>query len=135
MSDKNDITIGSIESLVFDWSGDVTSGITAQEIDMLTSTTMSSSSNISPQTITITGGALGSTLNSTSGIITTSSNTGFATYLDPYTEMSERLDRLEKLIVEEELVRKTHPAVQTAYDHYRLLLVLAGKISPEDLAE
>jgi hypothetical protein len=34
---------------------------------------------------------------------------------------------LEKIIAEEDEVRKSHPAVQMAYDEYRLLYILAKK--------
>jgi hypothetical protein len=41
--------------------------------------------------------------------------------------LAERLSKLEKIIAEEEEVRRTHPAVKMAYDEYRLLYILAKK--------
>ena len=60
-------------------------------------------------------------------------NTGFAasnpayTISTPFDDIVDRLARLEKIIAEEEEVRRTHPAVQMAYDEYRLLYILAKK--------
>lgn len=119
-------------------------GLTAQELSGLYTTIDTTSSiTIPTSTVTInstgTGytqygqaiiGATGSSMNTTIG----SNGTSF-TFSDPYAEIKERLDAIEKVITEEAEIRSHHPAVQTAYDHYRLLLVLAGKVSPEDLTE
>lgn len=107
-------------------------GLTAQELAGLyptitTTTTIPTSGAVTiNQTGAIAGGAVGST-------VTIGSNGSSFTFNDPYAEIKERLDAIEKVILEEAEIRKTYPAVQTAYDHYRLLLVLAGKVSPEDL--
>jgi len=58
--------------------------------------------------------------------------TGSYTIATPFDDIVERLSRLEQIIAEEEEVRRTHPAVQMAYDEYRLLYVLA-KRNPGDL--
>jgi hypothetical protein len=58
--------------------------------------------------------------------------TGSYTIATPFDDIVERLSRLEQIIAEEEKVRRTHPAVQMAYDEYRLLYVLA-KRNPGDL--
>jgi hypothetical protein len=49
--------------------------------------------------------------------------------------MEERLAKLEKIIAEEEEVRRTHPAVKMAYDEYRLLYILAKKNPGDYLTE
>lgn len=109
-------------------------GITAQELSGLFPTMITSTPTNTPAgTITI---------NTTSGgytqygqaIIGSVGAQGTA-WADPWDEVNQRLDAIEKTIAEEAEIRRQHPAVQNAYDHYRLLLVLAGKISPEDLTE
>lgn len=129
MSDENTIIINldNIEPVQFQWNeSDMSAGITAQELSTTypsayTSTSIQGSTinNPSAGTITITGA-------------TGSSGYSFSSPFE-YEDMENRLSKLEKIIAEEELIRRTHPAVQTAYDHYKLLLVLAGKISPEEL--
>jgi hypothetical protein len=100
--------------------------LTAQELAGLYPT-ITTTATIPTGAVTINQtGAVGST-----GIIGASGSS--FTFNDPYAEIKERLNAIEKVILEEAEIRKTHPAVQTAYDHYRLLLVLAGKASPEDL--
>lgn len=78
------------------------------------------------------------TVTLTSGIsITTNSiaNGGSYTISTPYDDMEERLAKLEKIIAEEEEVRRTHPAVKMAYDEYRLLYILAKKNPGDYLTE
>jgi hypothetical protein len=52
---------------------------------------------------------------------------GNYTISTPYDDLAERLSKLEKIIAEEEEVRRNHPAVQMAYDEYRLLYILSKK--------
>jgi hypothetical protein len=87
----------------------MSTGIMAQEISTYTTMAMPS---ISTSTITINGSSIGSS--------------GY-TISTPYDDMETRLARLEKIIAEEDEVRKSHPAVQMAYDEYRLLYILAKK--------
>jgi hypothetical protein len=110
--------------LEFQWSSDpYDAGMIAMDQSMVDSIS----------TITLTGatGAVGS-----GSVLTTAGSNGTSwstvsgssiTLTDPYTEHEERLAKLEKIIAEEEEVRRNHPAVQNAYDEYRLLLVLARK--------
>jgi hypothetical protein len=126
----NDDTI-TITSFNWDETKDV-AGITAQEIGPVV--TMQSSIN----------GASGST----SQILTTAGGNGSSAYTigpingvsgitisDPWEEYDERITKLEKLLADEAEVRKNHPAVQRAYDEYRLLLVLAGMADSSILTE
>lgn len=129
MNNDNDpstltINLDNIVSTEFSWSeSDMSSGFIAQELTTImpsayTTVQTGASGSLGVGNITITGatGASGSYTLST-----------------PYEDMETRLAKLEKIIADEEETRRTHPAVQTAYDHYRLLLVLSGKISTEDL--
>lgn len=122
MNNDDTITIdlSNIEPVEFSWNeSDMSTGIMAQEVG--TAYTMLGNN---PNTITLN-----------SGISIT--NTGIAaggsyTISTPYDDMEQRLARLEKIIAEEEEVRKNHPAVQMAYDEYRLLYILSKK-NPGDL--
>ena len=136
MSDDN-ITITASQ---FNWSDDtnMNSGFTAQEI-----TSIDLSSAMSSDTITISGiGATGSIntigplySSGPQGAVLGSSLGSSITLTDPYAEMEERLARLEKIIAEEEEVRKRCEAVNNAYNEYRLLLVLAKKNKGDILTE
>ncbi len=117
---NDDITIDLSEAkpVEFAWNeSDMTTGFIAQEVGTAYPNTVTLNSGIS---ITTTGLAAG-----------TISNSGY-TISTPYDDMEQRLTRLEKIIAEEEEVRRTHPAVQMAYDEYRLLYILAKK-NPGDL--
>ena len=105
----NTIDLSSIETYEY-----MSSGVIAQDVS--THTIM----NSSPSTVT---------LNSGISITTTglAASSGSYTISTPYDDMETRLTRLEKIIAEEEEVRRTHPAVQMAYDEYRLLYILAKK--------
>lgn len=134
MSDDN-ITI---TASTFNWSDDTNmgTGVIAQEI-----TSIDLSTAISTDTITISG--FNGTSNSSFGAIPPASGVIGAvgaqgstiTFTDPYAEMEERLARLEKIIAEEEEVRKRCEAVNNAYNEYRLLLVLAKKNKGDLLTE
>jgi hypothetical protein len=120
MNNDDTITIDLSEEkpAEFAWNeSDMTTGFIAQEIGQAFPNTVTLNSGIS---ITTTGLAAGSI-----------SNSGY-TISTPYDDMEQRLARLEKIIAEEEEVRRTHPAVQMAYDEYRLLYILAKK-NPGDL--
>ena len=110
--DTTTIDLSSITPVEFAWNEtDMMSiGVSAQEVST-TYTTMAMPS-ISTSTITINGSSIGSS--------------GY-TISTPYDDMETRLSRLEKIIAEEDEVRKNHPAVQMAYDEYRLLYILAKK--------
>ena len=103
------IDLSSIEPVSMTWNeSDMSTGFIAQEVG--TSYTNMAMPSIS--TITINGSSIGSS--------------GY-TISTPYDDMETRLARLEKIIAEEDEVRKSHPAVQMAYDEYRLLYILAKK--------
>ena len=110
--DTTTIDLSSITPVEFAWNETdmMSMGVSAQEVST-TYTTMAMPS-ISTSTITINGSSIGSS--------------GY-TISTPYDDMETRLARLEKIIAEEEEVRRTHPAVQMAYDEYRLLYILAKK--------
>jgi sulfur transfer protein SufE len=104
-------------------------GITAQELSGLFPTMITSTPTNTPAgTITINTTQYGQAIIGSVGAQGTA-------WTDPWAEVNQRLAAIEKTIAEEAEIRRQHPAVQNAYDHYRLLLVLAGKISPEDLTE
>ena len=116
------IDLSSIEPATLSWNeNDMTTGFTAQEVG-----TAYTTMNSSPSTVTLG-----------SGISIT--NTGLAasgyTISSSYDDMETRLSRLEKIIAEEEEVRANHPAVQMAYDEYRLLYILAKKNAGDYLTE
>jgi hypothetical protein len=111
MNNDDTITIdlSSVEPAEFSWNEtDMTTGFIAQEVGTTFPNTVTLNSGIS---ITTTGLAAG----------------GSYTISTPYDDMEQRLARLEKIIAEEDEVRKNHPAVQMAYDEYRLLYILAKK--------
>lgn len=119
MNNDDTITIdlSDIKSTEFAWNeSDMSVGYTAQEITAFPGTTVTLNSGIS---ITTTGIAAG----------------GSYTISTPYEDMEERLSKLEKIIAEEEEVRRTHPAVKMAYDEYRLLYILAKKNPGDHLTE
>jgi hypothetical protein len=117
------IDLSSIEPVSATWSeSDMSTGFIAQDIS--TYTTM----NSSPSTITLNSGI------SIGNLQIGASNPGY-TISTPYDDMEERLSRLEKIIAEEEEVRKNHPAVQMAYDEYRLLYILAKKNAGDRLTD
>lgn len=118
MNDDTTIDLSSITPVEFSWNeSDMSTGFIAQEVGTAYTTAMPS---ISTSTITINGSSIGSS----SYTIST-----------PYDDMETRLSRLEKIIAEEEEVRKNHPAVQMAYDEYRLLYILAKKNPGDYLTE
>ena len=103
------IDLSSIDPIECAWNeADMTTGFIAQEITAFPGTTVTVNSGI--------------TMNTGASII----NSGY-TISTPYDDMEQRLSKLEKIIAEEEEVRKNHPAVQMAYDEYRLLYILAKK--------
>jgi hypothetical protein len=111
-NDTITIDLSSIEPVEFSWNeSDMSTGFIAQDVSTAYTTMISGSSITSPSTITING----------------STGQGGYTISTPYDDMEARLARLEKIIAEEEEVRRTHPAVQMAYDEYRLLYILAKK--------
>jgi len=112
LSDVNPIDFSYNES-------NMSTGFIAQDVSY---TTM----NSSPSTIT---------LNSGISIATTGLAASNYTISTPYDDMETRLAKLEKIIAEEDEVRKNHPAVQMAYDEYRLLYILAKKNTGDCLTD
>lgn len=125
-TDTITIDLSSIESSEFHWKdADMTTGVIAQEIG-----------TAFPDIVTLSNpGAMGAI--NTGISITTNSTIGGGSYTisTPYEEMEERLARLEKIIAEEEEVRRNHPAVKMAYDEYRLLYILSKKNPGDHLTE
>jgi hypothetical protein len=122
-NDTITIDLSSIEPVSATWSeSDMSTGFIAQDVS--TYTTM----NSSPSTITLNSGI------SIANLQFGASNPGY-TISTPYDDMETRLARLEKIIAEEDEVRKNHPAVQMAYDEYRLLYILAKKNAGDYLTD
>ena len=122
-NDTITIDLSSIEPVSATWNeSDMTTGFIAQDVS--TYTTM----NSSPSTITLNSGI------SIANLQIGSSNPGY-TISTPYDDMETRLARLEKIIAEEDEVRKNHPAVQMSYDEYRLLYILAKKNTGDRLTD
>ncbi len=114
------IDLSDVNSTEFAWSeSDMSTGFIAQEITAFPGTTVTLNSGISITGTGIAAGAMGSSY----------------TISTPYEDMEERLAKLEKIIAEEEEVRRTHPAVKMAYDEYRLLYILAKKNPGDHLTE
>lgn len=111
------IDLAGVKPTEFSWNEtDMSTGIIAEETGAVFPNTVTLSSGIS---ITTTGIAAGSSY----------------TISTPYDDMEERLSKLEKIIAEEDKVRRNHPAVQMAYDEYRLLYILAKKNPGDSLTE
>ena len=123
-NDTITIDLGNHEPVEFSWNeSDMSTGYIAQEVGTVI-------------------GPIGNTVPLASGLsITTNSITAGGSYtISPqfsisYDDMEERLSKLEKIIAEEEEVRRTHPAVKMAYDEYRLLYILAKKNPGDHLTE
>jgi hypothetical protein len=119
-NDTITVDLSSIEPVEFSWNeNDMTTGVIAQDIGTAYTTMIST-----PNTVT-----LGSGISITTTGLAAS---GSYTISTPYDDIVERLTKLEKIIAEEEEVRRTHPAVKMAYDEYRLLYILAKK-NPSDI--
>ena len=122
-NDTITIDLSSIEPVSATWNeSDMSTSFIAQDVS--TYTTM----NSSPSTITLNSGI------SIANLQIGASNPGY-TISTPYDDMETRLSRLEKIIAEEDEVRKNHPAVQMAYDEYRLLYILAKKNAGDYLTD
>lgn len=117
-------SIEPAESTTFSWNeSDMSTGFIAQDVGTVYSTMQSS-----PNTITLNSGIS----ITTTGLAASGSNYTIST---PYEDIEDRLAKLEKIIAEEEEVRRTHPAVQMAYDEYRLLYILAKKNAGDVLTD
>lgn len=124
-----------IKATPFVWETDnMGTGIIAQEV---TSIDLSDINLSTLDTITLTSAQ--PTITITSGAVGASSynwNTGSSvSFTDPYEEMEKRLKALEDIIAEEKAIRDQCPAVKTAYDEYRLLLVLAKRTTGDSLTD
>ena len=113
--DLSTIDLSGIEPIEFSWN----------ENNM--NVAMQASSISGPNTVTLNSG-----VNITN---TGLAGSGSYTISTPYDDMETRLAKLEKIIAEEDEVRKNHPAVQMAYDEYRLLYILAKKNHGDCLTE
>jgi len=119
--DINTIDLSDVKPVEFSWNeSDMSTGITSQELGAIYSTMITAPSTV--------------TLGSSPTISTVSINTGY-TFSSTYDDIETRLARLEKIIAEEEEVRANHPAVQMAYDEYRLLYILSKKNAGDCLTE
>ena len=144
------IDLSSIEPVSATWSeSSTTTNFIAQEIvcdpydvgmDTMGSIDLTNIGLINGITTSMTNSMAGpSTIALNSGISIGNlqigaSNPGY-TISTPYDDMETRLARLEKIIAEEDEVRKNHPAVQMAYDEYRLLYILAKKNTGDYLTD
>ena len=120
-NDTVTIDLSDIEPVEFSWNeSDMSTGFTAQAsgpyITSATTNTVTLGSGI-----TITNAGLAAS--------------GSYTISTPYDDIVDRLSRLEQIIAEEDEVRKNHPAVQMAYDEYRLLYILAKKNPGDHLTD
>ena len=124
-ADTITIDLSDIEPVEFTWNeSDMSTGFTAQEVGTYTPMNGMVGSN---NTVTLASGI---------SITTTGlAASGSYTISTPYEDMEARLSKLEKIIAEEEEVRRTHPAVKMAYDEYRLLYILAKKNPSDHLTE
>lgn len=52
-----------------------------------------------------------------------------------HSELMDRVAKLEAIMAEEAELRSKHPALKTAYDEYRLLLVLAKQHATDSLTD
>ena len=112
------IDLSDVKPVEFSWNeSDMSTGVMAQEVGSYIMQSPSNSVSLGNGISITTGSAMAG---------------GSYTISTPYEDMEERLSRLEKIIAQEEEVRRTHPAVQMAYDEYRLLYILAKK-NPGDL--
>ena len=121
-NDTITIDLSSIKPVEFSWSENDMSGFMAQDLLDSNCTTMNSSTSTIGSGIGIANLQFGA------------SNPGY-TISTPYDDMETRLAKLEKIIAEEDEVRKNHPAVQMAYDEYRLLYILAKKNAGDYLTD
>ena len=122
--DINTINLSSLDPIECSWNEtDMTTGFMAQDISTSYSTMITA-----PSTVTLGSGV------SITNLQIGASNPGY-TISTPYDDMEQRLARLEKIIAEEEEVRRNHPAVQMAYDEYRLLYILSKKNSGDLLTK
>jgi hypothetical protein len=120
----NTIDLSDIKPVEFSWNeSDMSTGIVAQEIGTEYSTMITA-----PSTVTLGSGV------SIKNLQIGASNPGY-TISTPFDDIVERLSKLEQIISEEEEVRRTHPAVQMAYDEYRLLMILSKKNPGDFLTE
>jgi len=118
----NTIDLSSIKPVEFNWNeSDMSIGITAQEIGPIT-TSMITSGTVS----------IGS-----SGISTVT--IGSSDYSSPsrteFEDIVARLEKIEAMLIEEAEIRANHPAVERAYDEYRLLMILSKKNPGDFLTE
>lgn len=121
----------SITATPFTWSSgsDMSTGFTAQEMPQ--NTVYIDSVDLSSINI---GAVSGSSYISDTATITGMDAFDNVTKSE-HRELLERVERLEKFMAEEAELRDKYPAVKTAYDEYRLLLVLAKQHTPDILTE
>jgi hypothetical protein len=118
----NTIDLSSIKPVEFNWSeADMSTGIMAQEIGPITTSVITSG----PVSIGSTG------INT---VTIGSYDSGYASKTD-LTEIISRMEKLEAMLIEEAEIRANHPAVDRAYDEYRLLMILSKKNPGDFLTE
>jgi hypothetical protein len=120
-----------------DWNtGPHDTGIVAQEISTINLGDINL--NYSDSITFAPSGSVTSNTYSTGvgGTITISGIDDFAPVTrSDHNELIERISKLEAALTEEAELRAKHPAVKTAYDEYRLLLVLAKQHTPDILTD
>ena len=118
----NTIDLSSIKPVEFNWNeSDMSTGIIAQEIGPIT-TSMVSAGTVSVGSSTISTVTIGGY------------DSGYASNAD-LTAVINRLEKLEAMLIEEAEIRANHPAVERAYDEYRLLMILSKKNPGDFLTE
>ena len=116
------IDLSDIKPVEFSYNeSNMSTGFITQDVGTTSSTMITA-----PSTVTLGSGI---------SITTTGLAASNYTISTPYDDMETRLAKLEKIIAEEDEVRKNHPAVQMAYDEYRLLYILAKKNAGDYLTD
>jgi hypothetical protein len=115
------VNLNSIKPVEFNWNeADMSTGITAQEIGPITTSMINS------------GLTSGSTISTVT--ISSSDNYSHASKSD-LAAVIDRLEKIEAVLLEEAEIRANHPAVERAYDEYRLLMTLSKKNPGDFLTE
>lgn len=124
------------------WNNDnmnMSTGITAQEIDTIQISDINLTATTAVDTISFPSGSITSAVYSggTGGTITLNGIDDLYANVtkSEHNELMERVKKLEQAMTEEAELRAKHPALKTAYDEYRLLLVLSKQHTPDILTD
>lgn len=105
LSDSGTNSIGDVKIDLFAYDSNMSTTMTSDSIDTIVSSTYY--------------------VDNSSCTITLNSDEYTSPTKKEFKEVINRLEKLEKMIVEEAELREKHPAVKQAYDEYRLLATLA----------